>query len=179
MLTSYCIRSEAWSGLFGSFRNIQNSAIETCRCCCPDLWTVETGCWRMPAQPTQPPKLCPPDKLCPPTSTLGHQIQPTIAHHNQIQPTIALHNQIQPTSAPTGNFNKPNWAHYDLRLRATGKCFEIFFLYMYIFIQMHTNVGEQTQPQMYNSSYSWSTRPEGWTTLVWVLELSPAFNGLG
>ena len=47
---------------------------------------------------------------------------------------------------------------------------------------MRTNVREQTQHQMYiwgNSSYSWSTRPEGWTTLVWVLELSSAFNGLG
>ena len=168
MLTSLTLSR----GYLAHFRNIWNSAIETCRCCCPDLWTDETGCRRMPAQPTQPPK------LCPPTSTLGHQIQPTIAHHNQIQPTIALHNQIQPTSASTGNFNKPNWAHYDLRLRATGKCFERFF-FIYVFIQMNTNVGEQTQPQMYNSSYSWSTRPEGWTTLVWVLELSPAFNGLG
>ena len=115
MLTSYCIRSEAWSGLFGSFCNIQNSAIETCLCCCPDLWTDETGCRRMPAQPTQPPKLCPPDKSCPPTSTLGHQIQPTIAHHNQ----------IQPTSAPTRDF------------------------FINVLIQMHTNVREQTQHQMY------------------------------
>ena len=91
MLTSLTLSR----GYLAHFRNIWNSAFETCRC--PDLWTDETGCRRMPAQPTQPPKLCPPDKPCPPTSRLGHQIQPTIAHHNQIQPTAITFNPPAPT----------------------------------------------------------------------------------
>ena len=134
----------------------------------------------MPAQPTQPPKLCPPDKPCPPTSRLGHQIQPTIAHHNQIQPTGITFNP----PAPTWGLQRETSTGQILHTMISGFEPSEDVLRSFFYICIYPDAykcwrRDPTSNVSRNSSYSWSTRPEGWTTLVWDIEVSPAFNGLG
>ena len=139
MLTSLTLSR----GYLAHFRNIWNSAFETCRC--PDVWNDETGCRRMPAQPTQPPKLCPPDKPCPPTSRLGH---------NPPLPTTTRYKPPQSDSTHQRLNGKLQLAilgtQRPLALSHRKMFWEVFF--KNVFIQMHTNVGEQTQPQMFKAT---------------------------